>query len=903
MSVRSSSSSVNISPEEQAKILENSIAVIKQQILLMRKFLDVTNKKTRLMDALKHASTFLSELRTNLLTPKQYYELYILVFDGLNYLSVYLKENHLNNHLANLYELVQYAGNIVPRLYLMITVGTVYMSIPDAPIKEIMKDMIDMCRGVQHPIRGLFLRYYLTQRTKDLLPVKVTAISEHSGKLEDSIQFIITNFIEMNKLWVRLQHQGHSSERNKRIKERQELQILVGSNLVRLSQLDHIDSLYYKDHILPTVLEQITQCRDVIAQEYLLDVIIQVFPDDFQLATLDDFLNATLNLNPEVSLKKILITLINRLVGYKKREEIDDVSEKLKTIQLNTDEERGVDDITNDIDLFGKVWNYVQKLIEQKPSIHLEDLSTILDALTKLSITYYPSNYENLSQIYGYAIEVQKNFETNNSIKSKESSELVNANWRLLALSPIYNLSNLLDLLNIEHYYEFLESQHNLKKIVAIEIIEKILKNDVKITEINSIHKMFQLLSFIIESKHDDNNSGKSSAAMKRKLNKSLLFGNDETDSLKSASISVASDNHSSIDNIETVIQQENLAKILHFIYNVNPFINFELLVTAKSYLSKGGLKIKFTYPTLINITLRLIRKLKLMKLIDLKKNDVLLKIKTMFKFISSSVNELYELHQQITLTSINTNISTLCLNLNLMTAQLADEIGLCDISNEFFIQSFVIYEESIVDSRLQYQSILSMIGKLHQCHNLITISPENYDNLITKTALYGSKLLKKTDQCRAVYLASHLWWIVEENQDNESEEEILQPIKKDGKRVLECLQKSLRIADSCLDNSVSLELFTEILNRCLYYFIHGNEVITTKYINGLIELIQNNIKSFENSTNENGTNKSTGNDNEDENDEDDDDIEDSAKKHFKRTLKYIDEQKKIDERFQEIVY
>ena len=27
------------------------------------------------------------------------------------------------------------------------------MSIPDAPVKEIMKDMMEMCRGVQHPIR------------------------------------------------------------------------------------------------------------------------------------------------------------------------------------------------------------------------------------------------------------------------------------------------------------------------------------------------------------------------------------------------------------------------------------------------------------------------------------------------------------------------------------------------------------------------------------------------------------------------------------------------------------------------------------------------------------------------------------------------------------------------------
>lgn len=95
------------------------------------------------------------------------------VFDALRHLSNYLFDTHSQgkHHLADLYELVQYAGNIVPRLYLMITVGSVYMSVPDAPVKEIMKDMMEMSRGVQHPTRGLFLRHYLSGQTRDHLPV------------------------------------------------------------------------------------------------------------------------------------------------------------------------------------------------------------------------------------------------------------------------------------------------------------------------------------------------------------------------------------------------------------------------------------------------------------------------------------------------------------------------------------------------------------------------------------------------------------------------------------------------------------------------------------------------------------------------------------------------------------
>ncbi|KAG8980094.1 Vacuolar protein sorting-associated protein 35, partial [Tulasnella sp. 427] len=286
---------------DEAKILADALNVVKVQLVAMRRHLEAD----QLMDALKAASTMLAELRTSSLTPKQYYELYMAVFDALRHISNYLYDAHTTgkHHLADLYELVQYAGNIVPRLYLMITVGSVYMSIPDAPVKEIMKDMMEMSRGVQHPTRGLFLRHYLSGQTRDNLPVGDDP--GPGGNLQDSIGFVLTNFIEMNKLWVRLQHQGHSRDREKREMERRELRILVGTNLVRLSQLDGVDLDMYSRNILPSILEQVVNCKDVIAQEYLMEVVIQVFTDDFHLHTLGPFLSATAQLHPKVNIKGI----------------------------------------------------------------------------------------------------------------------------------------------------------------------------------------------------------------------------------------------------------------------------------------------------------------------------------------------------------------------------------------------------------------------------------------------------------------------------------------------------------------------------------------------------------------------------------------------------------------------
>ena len=59
----------------------------------------------------------------------------------------------------------------------------------------------------------------------------------------------------MTKLWVRMQHQGHTREKERREKERLELRILVETNLVCLSQLEEIDAGMYQREVLPNVLE------------------------------------------------------------------------------------------------------------------------------------------------------------------------------------------------------------------------------------------------------------------------------------------------------------------------------------------------------------------------------------------------------------------------------------------------------------------------------------------------------------------------------------------------------------------------------------------------------------------------------------------------------------------------
>ncbi|KAJ2710408.1 retromer complex subunit Vps35, partial [Coemansia sp. Cherry 401B] len=308
------------SRDEQAKLLDDALQAVKVQAFQMKRCVD----NDRLLDGLKHCSTMLNELRTSSLTPKNYYELYLATFDALQYLVGALRTAHFSgrHHLADLYELVQYAGNIVPRLYLMITIGSAYMSLagppsPDGthgsdsdeaiPVREVMMDMLEMTRGVQHPTRGLFLRYYLSQMTKDYLPLG--GVDGPEGNLEDSTHFILTNFVEMNKLWVRLQHQGLSRDKERREAERRDLRTLVGSNLLRLASLTDVPRATYESTILPRLLSQVVSCRDTLAQEYLMEALVQAFSDEWHLATVGQLMEAISGLGPKVSIKTIVIPL------------------------------------------------------------------------------------------------------------------------------------------------------------------------------------------------------------------------------------------------------------------------------------------------------------------------------------------------------------------------------------------------------------------------------------------------------------------------------------------------------------------------------------------------------------------------------------------------------------------
>ncbi|PSR71126.1 hypothetical protein PHLCEN_2v12972 [Hermanssonia centrifuga] len=823
------------------------------------------------------------------------------VFDALRHLSNYLYDAHTQgrHHLADLYELVQYAGNIVPRLYLMITVGSVYMSIPEAPVKEIMKDMMEMSRGVLHPIRGLFLRHYLSGQTRDHLPLGNDP--GPCGNLQDSITFVLTNFIEMNKLWVRLQHQGHSRDREKREVERKDLRILVGTNLVRLSSLDGVDLDMYQTEILPSILQQVVSCKDIIAQEYLMEVVIQVFTDEFHLHTLGPFLSATAQLHPKVNIKQIVIALIDRLATYAAREaENEDpeetkrqeeaaarrLAEKVKiqkawirqngstadtngaetpstyvassgwgsvpespivekapevsvpegdSEQLDKGKEKekekgkGVEEpalkkfrgIPEDVKLFEVFWQQVVELIKARPDLSIQDITALLVSLTNLSLSCYPDRLEYVDQVFGFAQEKIKEFTTSPDLHSQQTT----ANLASLLLAPINSYQSVLTLLALQRYSQLLALQpFSTRRSLAHAVISSVLKNETIIETPEDVNGILELCHVLIKDQQDGVTSSSAFQAQ--------TSGRERR-------------NGPYMQEKEELAEEQGwIARMVHLFRADSLDVQFELLQTARKHFEAGSERMRFTYPALITSSIKLCRRYKNREHVE---EDWQSKASTILKFV----------RQLISILATTVEAPSIALRLFLLAAQISDECGFEDLTYDLYVQAFSVYEDSISESRAQLQAITLIIGTLQGAK---VFSEDNYDTLITKAALHGARLLKKPHQATAVNLASHLWWqeVSPEEALNLSEEPEKSPVPKeegadsprayphqDSKRVLECLQKALRIANSVIEEMVTVQLYCDTLDQYLYYLDRGAPAVTPKFVNSLVELITSSIDSI----------------------------------------------------------
>ncbi|KAF2312434.1 hypothetical protein GH714_034671 [Hevea brasiliensis] len=530
--------------EDEEKWLAAAIAGLQQNAFYMHRALDSNN----LRDALKYSAQMLSELRTSKLSPHKYYELYMRAFDELRKLEMFFKEETRRGcSIIDLYELVQHAGNILPRLYLLCTVGSVYIKSKEAPAKDVLKDLVEMCRGIQHPVRGLFLRSYLSQVSRDKLP---DIGSEYEGDAEtvmDAVEFVLQNFTEMNKLWVRMQHQGPAREKEKREKERSELRDLVGKNLHVLSQIEGVDLEMYKDTVLPRVLEQVVNCKDELAQFYLMDCVIQVFPDEYHLQTLEVLLGACPQLQPSVDVKTVLSRLMERLSNYA-ASSAEVLPEFLQ------------------VEAFSKLNNAIGTVIEAQVDMPIFGAVTLYSSLLTFTLHVHPDRLDYADQVLGACFK---------KLSSKGKLDDSRATKQIVALlsAPLEKYNDVVTALKLSNYpkvMEYLDSETN--KVMATVIIQSIMKNKTNISTAGKVEALFELITGLIKD-------------------------------LDGA--------HEEVDEDDFNEEQNSVARLIQMLHNDDPEEMYKIICTVRKWIMTGGpRRLPFTVPPLVFSSLKLVRTL-----------------------------------------------------------------------------------------------------------------------------------------------------------------------------------------------------------------------------------------------------------------------------------------------------
>ncbi|KAL5821142.1 hypothetical protein ACOSQ3_023024 [Xanthoceras sorbifolium] len=744
--------------EDEEKWLAAGIAGLQQNAFYMHRALDSNN----LRDALKFSAQMLSELRTSKLSPQKYYQLYMRAFDELRKLEMFFKEEARRGcSIIDLYELVQHAGNILPRLYLLCTVGSVYIKSKEAPAKDVLKDLVEMCRGIQNPVRGLFLRSYLSQVSRDKLPDIGSEYEGDADTVNDAVEFVLQNFTEMNKLWVRMQHQGPAREKDRREKERSELRDLVGKNLHVLSQIEGVDLDMYKETVLPRVLEQVVNCKDDIAQYYLMDCIIQVFPDEYHLQTLEILLDAFPQLQPSVDIKTVLSRLMERLSNYA-ASSAEVLPEFLQ------------------VGAFAKLNNAIGKVIEAQVDMPVFGAVTLYSSLLTFILHVHPERLDYADQVLGACV---KKLSTEGKLEDNKATKQIVA----LLSAPLEKYNDIVTVLKLSNYprmMEYLDNETN--KVMATVIIQSIMKNNTHISTADKVESLFELIKGLIKD-----------------LDGTL---NDE------------------VDEDDFNEEQNSVARLIQMLHNDDPEEMFKVICTMRKHILTGGpRRLPFTIPPLVFSSLKLARQLQ-----GPDENP--------FGEESTTPKKIFQHLNQTIETLYGVPAPELALRLYLQCAEAANDCELEPVAYEFFTQAYILYEEEISDSRAQVTAMHLIIGTLQRMH---VFGVENRDTLTHKATGYSAKLLKKPDQCRAVYACSHLFWV--DDQDN----------MKDGERVLLCLKRALRIANAAqqMSNAArgstgSVTLFVEILNKYLYFFEKGNPQITVATIQSLIELITTEMQS-----------------------------------------------------------
>jgi len=738
--------------------------------------------------------------------PKLYYELFLAVTGELRAFEVHVldvvKAGHIR--ILQLYEEVQKIQSIVPRLYMLITIGAVYIKSLQAPARDVLKDLSEMCCGVQHPQRGLFLRSYLSQCMRDKLPDKGNPFEGKGGDVKDSVDFLLKNLTEMNRLWVRMQHNCPLKEKERRMKERKELQILVGSNLSAISRLGGVHVEMYKSAILPHVASQIVNCHDPIAQEYLAETLVNVFPDEYHLQCLDAFLEMCSKLESEVNMRSIVDSLCSRLGAFCTKSTDNTVLVKQSEA----------------ISVFRKRLPAIIEA-ELRGSMPMEHVAATYLSFLRFSLKAEPQNFETPDFIYGHCYrtltqeQIQETTNQHNIVYLNDSHPTMIVRGSQLEIvvvdllcAPLAMMPSIREALLWNNWLPLSKMlPYGTWRRVANQLLGSMRDFDPCLSQTSEIDKLFDYVEPLVVP------DSRTLVNMDRDvIHHPYFFAED-------ASVEPVLVQKDSDDGIES---QGLVARIIFLVNQSNLCAAFEMLKALRLRLSAGGAeRCRITMPPLVHQLLQLAIRSSasiLEGLGDATRAPAPFEILT---YASETIGPLAEADAE----------GSLRLYLKGALATLPCVLKDAEtVVYDFLSHAFVLFEEELSGSRAQFAALNLITGSLLSTRSKLTKS--DYDSLRNRVLRHARRLLTKADQCLALCSASTLFGVPGGNHVDSDDE-------PNAEKLNFCLDLAIQAACSSMSVAERALLLVDVLIRVTYYLEKGGTAGERERVMWLVAQIQ----------------------------------------------------------------
>ncbi len=777
---------------DQEKILDEALLIVKSQGYQMK----VAIENNKLRNSLKFAKAMLDTLKSTTLSPSKYYQLFLSIFDEMQYIFNYFREEaRRGRRMKDLYDTVQQCENIIPRLFLLICVASSYIETGQTNATDIIFDLFNLIKGVQNPLRGLFCRYFFLKMIKDRLPDKGNEYEKPGASPDDTVKFILNNLEEMNGLWIRITKNNsiiggeEDTDIASSLKEREQLKILIGENITRLSSLNCVNVEVYQKKVLPKIIEILLESKDALSQQYLLECVVHAFPDEHNIACMNMLLDTCSKLQSNVDVKSIFISLMQKLAKYVE----------------NSKDEKNIIDSTQKI--FNIVKGNINKIMnESNTNMDVNKLIELQVAFLNFTIKCCPEK-ERLDSVNNILVDCVNLLSKNKTeIISNDTIKLIG---RLLSV-PLESNMSIFSMGTFPELMRYLD--YASRATLSLRIIDSLVSESSTVKLDNS-ERVSSLMDFIRPLLEDSPDAGE-------------------------------------YDQYQFEYEQASVCKLLFIITTHDPQNMYDILNVLKNTFIKGGTKRqKFTLAALVNAYLTLAYKIsyalnKINGVEDNRKEKIHEDFVNYYNLRSLDTNEqihkfMRRIYSQVndTISIIENDFSDQALKLYLSLAIQINDIKIDknlyeEICYNALSSAIQIFNKGKIKDDIKVDLINQVIGTLL---NITILSRDNLVAITSNIVQVSQSLLKRSDQSLAILNCSNLYY---------------KTLVADSNKIIDCLNKAKKFADYAMTNPKNAILFIKIINKYLYFLEKSEndesiDFICAETINDLLELVKNHIQSM----------------------------------------------------------